>query len=306
MHKLQRVASLFLSIISIGPRNLFLGVEHMASLKVKPRLETHLNNELTLTSIQGDEISEMLKSGKRYESHIYEISKAVLMPTDSVIDIGANIGVHSISFSKLVPNGKVYSFEPSGFIFSLLQKNIKDNVALNCHSFKFAITQSFEVLKISTENFSKKKTNTGNQSLTNHSWGENVLSLGLDQFDFKNIKLIKMDIQGSEVQAVVGMAKLLAESRPLVIFEVEENQLKLHNSTSQDLLQSFLDLDYEIFRINTSYPADHLAVPTQEVFDVLRKLKHLNPDLTLTHIKGRKVRLFFEEGSTLYSRFEVE
>lgn len=177
---------------------------------------------------------------------------------------------------------------------------------MNCESFKFAITESFDVLKISTENFSKKKTNTGNQSLTDHSWGENVLAFGLDQFDFSRVKLVKMDIQGSEVRAVAGMTKLLATSRPIVIFEVEENQLNLHNSTSQALIQNFLDLDYEVFRINTTYPTDHLAIPTEKAIHIKGKLKHLKPDLNLTQIKGKKVRLFFEEGSTLYSRFEVE
>lgn len=115
-----------------------------------------------------------------------------------------------------------------------------------------------------------------------------------------------MDIQGSEVRAVGGMTKLLATSRPIVIFEVDENQLNLHNSTSQALIQNFLDQDYQVFRINTSYPTDHLAVPTEKAIDVMGKLKHLHSDLNLTQIKGRKVRLFFEEGSILYSRFEVE
>src|SRR5262245_23254210 len=60
----------------------------------------------------------------RYEPHIGRALKSCLRPGDTFWDIGANIGWFSLLASKIVgSNGKVFSFEPSPDVFSLLSAN---------------------------------------------------------------------------------------------------------------------------------------------------------------------------------------
>jgi hypothetical protein len=66
----------------------------------------------------------MSLSEKRYELYTFKFCEALLIPTDNVIDVGANIGFHAITFASLVKLGKETVFEPSGMMFNLLQGNI--------------------------------------------------------------------------------------------------------------------------------------------------------------------------------------
>lgn len=59
---------------------------------------------------------------------------------DTIIDIGAHIGIPSIYAASIIRNGKIYCFEPVGDNFSLLKKNIILNKLNNIFPHKMALT----------------------------------------------------------------------------------------------------------------------------------------------------------------------
>ena len=290
----------------IGPKALFTSIEGLATKNKHPSFLQLDSNGLRINAIEGDAISIMLSTHETYESHILDICQALIAPTDNVIDIGANIGVHTLAFARLVNQGTVTSFEPSGMIFNLLQKNILDNGIKNAFAYKYAIEDKFRVSTISNEDFSKRYPNTGNQRIIDNFYGENVMSFPLDYFEFENVKLVKMDIQGCELRAINGMQSFIKKNRPYVIFEVEENQLRQQKTSSEELIQKWLDLRYVVFRINTSYAADHLAVPVEKLKDALLQFQKQKFIFSLTKLEGERVKLYFDGNSILYSHFQID
>src|ERR1043166_7297998 len=60
----------------------------------------------------------------KYQSHI-TANPFLKIPADGVIlDVGANVGLMTLQFASVVPNGKVYAFEPTFYALERLKKNI--------------------------------------------------------------------------------------------------------------------------------------------------------------------------------------
>ena len=80
-----------------------------------------------ISLIKGDIISESVKKHGAYDFQCLEMISKILIRYSNVttIDIGANIGNHTLLFSKL--SDRVYSFEPVPEIFIILKKYIDQN-----------------------------------------------------------------------------------------------------------------------------------------------------------------------------------
>jgi FkbM family methyltransferase len=73
----------------------------------------------------------------------------LLRPGSTVVDVGANQGLYSLLFSKLVgPQGRVFSFEPDPALFQSLQNNCYRNGATNIKYFNCALGAQVETLML--------------------------------------------------------------------------------------------------------------------------------------------------------------
>ena len=153
--------------------------------------------------------------------------KKTLQKGDYFLDIGANIGGFSLVASKLVgDNGKVFAFEAVKHIKRRLDDNIKRNKLKNITVIKGAVFDKNTELEL----FLSNKKNSGMSSILRHTnesgLKETVMGIRIDDF-FKNekipkIKLIKLDIEGAEINAIAGMAETLSRYKPLVLMEISD------------------------------------------------------------------------------------
>ena len=74
------------------------------------------------------------------EPHFHEITNVLINKNDIVLDIGANIGTHSVILARKAKLGKVFAFEPQSVAFSILQNNILYNGLYNVIALHYAIT----------------------------------------------------------------------------------------------------------------------------------------------------------------------
>lgn len=141
------------------------------------------------------------------------------------VDVGANIGLHSVRFAKLFKN--VIAFEPSSTNFECLQQNIKNYP--NVKTFKTALGESNDKLNLCLPKdsnncgaFSFKDFVNSDQDLLK----ENVSVVDLDSFllapDF-----IKIDTQGFELEVIKGAVKTIEKHRPVILAEVDRVQTQL-------------------------------------------------------------------------------
>jgi len=165
---------------------------------------------------------------QRKIKHVVELSggvifESIILPYMKVqkgkcfIDIGANIGIHTVRIGK--EGIDVYAFEPSPKTYGILCKNIKDFP--NIEPFNYALGDK------NTEGlfYVHEQSKSGFDGLHNVYKKKDVKEIKvkvrtLDSFDFKNIGLIKIDTEGNEYNILKGAFKTLKKEKPHLIIEV--------------------------------------------------------------------------------------
>lgn len=213
---------------------------------------------------------------KEWETHITRFVKAYNKNYNikNIIDVGANFGYHTIFFSKEVSEN-VYGFEPQHQNYQLLEYNIKNNNVSNAIIYNLACGNDKCDVKmpiIQTTNQVNMGDFTPNIITTKHySITKSIL---LDEFDFPQIDLIKIDVQGWEKLVLLGSSKLLTQYKPTLIVEFEYFQLSKTNTTCNDLFNYIRSQNYYIFYLEYEYPSDHVCVHNDNLKEFRHKFKN--------------------------------
>lgn len=149
-----------------------------------------------------------------------------------MIDIGANIGNHSVALAGLFEQGE--AVEPHPILFRILTANIlRNNLAhVGCHNFGLANEQSTGTLAEPADNHSIARVKERSQlppetfGLSSEQFGnEYAIELRsayefVGQFGPKlDQAFIKIDVEGMEQEIITAIAPLLEQYKPLVGFE---------------------------------------------------------------------------------------
>lgn len=145
--------------------------------------------------------------------NFFNVLKQNICVGDTVLDIGANIGLWTMRMSKLVGNtGKVYAFEPELKNFEILKKNIELNKLDN------VILEQKALSDIDGVTYLELSEDSGQHRLSNH--GVKVESMTLDNY-LKGlvVDFIKMDAEGSEYKIFKGMKNILKNKDLTIVTE---------------------------------------------------------------------------------------
>jgi FkbM family methyltransferase len=96
-----------------------------------------------LVSSDDDYLSAM---GTEFEPHMVQLFRALISSDDVVADIGANIGLTALLFSKLA--NKIYAFEPSPSTYRILAENLVQNRVENVEAINLGLGENEETLTI--------------------------------------------------------------------------------------------------------------------------------------------------------------
>ncbi len=146
-----------------------------------------------------------------------------------IIDVGANIGLYSIFFSKEF-HADVVAFEPVQEVFLRLQKNIRlNNVSVTAESVAVGDVEGTTKMFIPSD----LKINSGlSSTMKENSWMKNdnnylsitVPAVTLDGYCERNklsdISLIKIDVEGAELSVLRGGKGIINKYSPDILFEV--------------------------------------------------------------------------------------
>ena len=178
---------------------------------------------------------------------ITETPKAIFM------DIGANVGHHSIFLSKFA--SQVLAFEPYPKVNMQFKKQIAHNNISNIQIFETGLSDRRETLNY----YAPTGNNEGIGSFDESSIGKGNTSYGkleLQEGDqviasdsWKNIKLIKIDVEGFEKKVIKGLSRTIEEERPVIVCEITYGQQLSFVSIEE--LSSYLPKNYEILTFDT-------------------------------------------------------
>jgi|LakMenEpi03Aug12_release.lakeMendotaPanAssembly.Ray.scaffolds.fasta_scaffold299146_1 FkbM family methyltransferase len=201
---------------------------------------THLVDE-TPIYINTDDFgcpSNFINGGK-YEEEYYHLLASFRNPETVFLDIGANLGVFSLRFSKIIKKGKIIAFEPNPTIYKLLSRSIHLNGLSNViKSYNYgASDKNFEGF------LSVPSNHAGGASISenfNGTEGFNISAKVLDELlsDLDHFDIAKIDVEGHELNVLKGMSKLLARSKEcIIIFEKLQKNSGIEESITNFLSQ---------------------------------------------------------------------
>ena len=151
---------------------------------------------------------KIIYNGNTYEQLFDKFFRSKLKSGFCVYDIGANMGLYSIEFSKIVgSDGKVFSFEPSSINFKKLSDNV-NNIS-NIKSINYAVGREISKLFISQGLDDIGATSKLNES--NNGVGNWVDVTTIDDL-IKSLPIpnaIKIDVEGFEINVLEGARKTL-------------------------------------------------------------------------------------------------
>ena len=161
------------------------------------------------------------------------------------IDCGANIGVHTIEWAKMMTGwGSVLSIEAQERVYYALAGNIAINNCFNAIAVHGAVSSESGVMQIPTPNY-LVPSSFGSLELRQRSGNEyigqpidyqnlvNVRKLALDEYNLPRLDLIKIDVEGMEMEVLRGAAQSIERSHPVMLIE------KIKSDTGQ--LRSWLE-----------------------------------------------------------------
>jgi len=136
----------------------------------------------------------------------------------TVYDVGANIGVYSTAFASR--GAQVYAFEPNPHNYSLLKRNTEGLTNVHCQ--QTAIGNALG--KISIEDFNPEEPGNYGTMSTKRNLGVEVDLMALDYLDIPIPNLLKIDVEGAELDVLLGCEKKIAESVPCIVYEAHETE----------------------------------------------------------------------------------
>lgn len=166
-----------------------------------------------------------------------------IKPGDVVIDAGAAIGDHTIAYLERVgENGWVHAFEANPLMFECLRHNITHP---NATLYQVALSSAKQMAWLGYE-----KINVGAGFVSSADAGcemvVGVQASDLDSLRLPRVDFIKMDIEGSEFDAITGARETISRCKPKMIIEVCHHQLSRLGHSSAEFEELIKSIGYTI------------------------------------------------------------
>jgi FkbM family methyltransferase len=180
------------------------------------------------------------------------------------LDCGANIGVHSVEWAKRMSGwGQVVAIEAQERLFYALAGNIAVNNCFNARAIHAAVAAQGGTMRIPTPDYlnpgsfgslelrpSERTEFIGQTVDYSDKAAVTIRTVTIDSFEFPRLDLIKIDVEGMEIEAIEGAAASLARCRPLLLVE----SIKSDRARLREALEN---LGYRLFDAGLNLLAIH-------------------------------------------------
>jgi FkbM family methyltransferase len=205
-----------------------------------------------------------------------------LGPGQVFLDIGANAGYFSLLASHCVgESGMVLAVEPNPAIVKQLRQNTERNGLINIAIAEAACSDSTEVRNL----YVASAYNTGLSSLSrdNLAWTKSVkvtcttVDLLAEKYGLHRVDLVKIDVEGAELQVLRGMTTVLKRLRPRIIIELIPSLLEGFSTTVDSINEYLATFHYRTLSLEEH--SNYLCVPVE--FSMTEPVVSVKLDATL-------------------------
>jgi FkbM family methyltransferase len=239
------------------PQPTFIMTNYIAQTQSKHGTFIHFRND--------DPIGACLHYYGEWAQQELNFFDLFLTENSNVIDVGANIGTHSVYFSKKCNKGNVIAIEPQMYIFEILSSNLLINGCFNTIPIHAgAASSESDVRIVNTNPFGNEKVNYGEFKVsTEPDKGVPTRLIKLDRFiDLAKFDLIKLDVEGLELDVLEGSKKLLKKHKPFLYIEFNNKK------GNDDLLKKIYQLGYiPYWHVYTKHNPDNHNKQTKNIWE---------------------------------------
>lgn len=196
---------------------------------------------------------------KSFEYSTLQLFSKMLKPGDVVIDVGANSGLYSIFYSRLVgEQGRVYAFEPGVDTYSFLTENLALNNCNNVSPYNFALSNKESLVEMVSYHAGNIKLQEGDSfkyirevpAGRTQPGEETMKAFRLDDLEEFNalsrLDVIKIDVEGAELLVLEGSRNTILKHQPVIIFELSGKWAERFHYKPYQVLALLNELGYEM------------------------------------------------------------
>jgi FkbM family methyltransferase len=195
-----------------------------------------------------------------YERTTTSAIHRLVRPGHIVLDVGANIGAHTLELARLVgPSGRVFAFEPTSFAYSKLLRNLALNgslasvvkaeqialAATDDRATEFQIYSSWPLEhadSLHAEHLGRLQPTEGAHAIS--------LDTYLRQAKVSHVDFIKLDVDGFECEVLEGARRCLDTFRPTILMELAPYVLRERGVSLAQLLAILARSGYHFAQLN--------------------------------------------------------
>jgi FkbM family methyltransferase len=216
-----------------------------------------LNNYPQVACFSFDHVSQFIITRGRYEQEELKSLQELVFPKLTnkryCLDIGANIGNHSLFFSNYFE--KIISFEPNPKTFKVLCLNTEDVLNIDAKNIGASDSKRQVKAQLNSSNIGATKIVSAGQMSKSNEKG--YIQFNVDRLDdylpetiLSQIDFIKIDVEGHELSALSGLKSTLKNFDPVIAFEsLAEDFIDGENPTI-DTLKSYGYINFYEFARN--------------------------------------------------------
>ena len=251
------------------------------------------NHSYDMAAFVNDHIGGAIITFGQYEKRFLELTEQVLeeltrgvaFKDGACLDIGANIGNHTLFYSTIFK--RVIAFEPNPIAYKLLEANVLKNRIANVIICTTALGSKKEkkILSICKENLgmsSLVQETKNNQSPFNLEIEINIGDDLIDEMgdELPKISFIKIDIEGFEADALKGLCQTISKFRPVISIELNFDSMRNPSLEASKVLEDFGYRDFYVLKSPHSFQNRYLNFLSRVVFGeklILSKLENFKP-----------------------------
>ena len=187
--------------------------------------------------------ADLLSKRNTYQQDRLDVAFPLCKKFDVALDIGAHVGIMSRQLAKHFK--LVFAFEPNPLLHECLEANaIGDNIQI----YKYALGTGSGRAQLDIT-----RANSGMTSISTAPYSTFPVPMEmLDSFKFKNVDLIKIDVEGYEKFVIAGGIETINQFKPVMIVEQEHHDK--YGSTKTEAIDILIGIGYTVHKkINSDY-----------------------------------------------------
>lgn len=192
-------------------------------------------------------LSNLMYFGPRFEWSSIHFLERYVQEGDTVVDVGANIGLFTFAAVQQVGRrGTVLAFEPVGWAGKTLQGNVLQNDLMG-------VVELYEAAvgdAIGSVQFTEDLDVSNHVTFDGDRYSQTTIEVPMVTLDsviepHLSVDLVKLDVEGAEMKALMGMSGILnRRNPPVLLIEAHDHSLRDLGSSRAEVLGFLRDLGY--------------------------------------------------------------